>query len=144
MLGSHAVANCHGHFCCRLSYRSRCPNAACDRYRLVVYSGVRPVADGLYSLGVQVCGIVACGRNSARCGRPVTEPWIFDSIRLEANFSDRFVLPTAIDNQLNLLDRHSLDLPVFQLPLVSWKTKRSLSDVLSFALYGRLFDLDPE
>ena len=136
--GEHTVNQCHQDLCCTLRYRSACPAGDCSVYRLLTFSGVRTVGNGVYSLGVQVCGIVAClNRND----QPSVQPLHFEFLQMSGNFSTRYVYPTAVNTALDLLDKTSFRVD-FHVPTVTWTALTSLNDVLSVGLYGRLFRLD--
>ena len=151
-----SVSLCHGDLCCTLSYSSSCPAADCAPYRFLAYSGFRTLGGGMYTVAIQVCGVVACGDAETvdSCARQTvgnrTVDFLQSSFRLAGNFSSaKEVYPTATTSgNLQLLPSGSLQLDVGPTVIELSGDRNApmgsvLSDVLAIGLYGRAYELDP-
>lgn len=154
-----SVTLCHDELCCNLNYTSSCPSGDCAPYRLLAYSGFRTLGGGMYTVAIQLCGLVACGdaESVQSCARQSvgnrTVNFLQDSFHLEGNFSSaKEVYPTATTStNLQLLPTGSLQLVtgflqngVTQVGLVGNGPEGViLSDILAVGLYGRAYGLDP-
>jgi len=152
----HSVTLCHSDLCCSLNYSSSC-SSDCDQipnYRLVAYSGLRTLGGGMYTVGVQLCGVIACSDDLSiqNCVKPSvsnrTSLLTFDSFRLRGNFSSaQQIYPSATTgSNLQLLQDGELRLDVTKEE--NWWTtaaiqgKKALSDIVALGLYGRAYELD--
>jgi len=147
---------CHSDLCCSLNYSSSC-SSDCDQlpyYRLVAYSGLRTLGGGMYTVGVQLCGVIACPDDLSiqNCVKPSvsnrTSLLSFDSFRLSGNFSSaQQVYPSATTGtNLQLLHVGELRLDVTEegngLMTVAIVGEKALSDIAAVGLYGRAYELD--
>ena len=140
-----SVSLCHDNLCCQLSYSSSCPTGTCDHYKLIAYTGPRFLGGGMYTVSIQLCGVVACSdSNIDSCARSSVNRTIqFDAFELGGNFSSaQQVYPTAITKELQLLPLESLQLVLDNVGSVALNAAQTLVDVLSIGLYGRAYSLD--
>uniref|UniRef100_A0A0P5E0J0 Putative Argonaute-2 n=1 Tax=Daphnia magna TaxID=35525 RepID=A0A0P5E0J0_9CRUS len=137
---------CHDDLCCQLNYSISCPsNEICDQYRLFTYSGFRTLGGGVYTVNIQLCGVVACtDQNVKSCAKPdVINLAQIDALDLSGNFSSaRQVYPTSITKDLQLLPAGSLDLNFYGDGAIGLITSLPLSEALAIGLYGRAYSKD--
>ena len=138
---------CHEDLCCQVSYSSSCPEELCDHYKLLAYTGPRTLGGGMYTVSIQLCGVVGCSNSSIEsCARStVNNTVLFDTLEMIGNFSSaQQVYPTAITKELKLLPFGSLQLNVDTAVAgsVALNSVQSLVDVLAVGLYGRAYSKD--
>ena len=136
---------CHEDLCCQISYSSSCPGELCDHYKLLTYTGPRTLGGGMYTVSIQLCGVVVCSNSSIEsCARStVNNTVLFDALHMAGNFSSALqVYPTAITKDLQLLPFGSLELILDTAGSVALNSVQTLVDVLAVGLYGRAYSKD--
>lgn len=151
----------NGEFCCKLAVQINVNEAIQQRkgdkyvYYVVVKSGTRTFGNGVYTLGIDVCGLVACKNDSiSGCGKrfnfynDITWPVTFKKLHVTANFSavgtkqyPNSLLAdfSSISSQLTSFSSKKLNDEVVE---QSFSFKSDIKQILSFAIWGRNFKLD--
>ncbi|KAI1299977.1 Pantetheinase [Halotydeus destructor] len=135
---SDEIEACDNGVCCKLNYTIEGDNQSqLLNYYLIVGNRTHP---GPYKWCEEFCGIVAY--NVSSDSYSMTEAAIFQSLKLEANFSTNYVFSSPLANNYELV------------PIEEWTTQVSEaghhqltmatnSPITSAGLYGRCYDRDP-
>lgn len=148
---------CHFELCCHFEVAMHANNLAQNSsekgyvYRLAVFDGIRSYT---YATGgVQICAIVFCTSNNlSSCGYEMETKdqesflTVFDYIYISGNFrlNSSIQLPNTLVQSYGVLSSDTFEFTREEVPgknevKVNMRTKRQISNLLTFAIFGRDF-----
>lgn len=139
---SDQISACLNGLCCQLSYQA---TSQPQTYYLAAVNEIRSGGGERYFWCEESCILVRCNdKNGKKCVKfPTVSGTVFDSFRLEGNFSSQYVYPNALISYSELL-------PTSMWKFVKEGNRNSLEStgsinrpLLSISLYGRCYDRDP-
>jgi len=156
---------CHDKLCCEFTAYINVDNSVSTRaiytYHFIAYSGVRSFT-GVYNGGIEICGIIAClNRSISSCGQrfpnyeEITWPVGFESITIKANFENsenKTQYPNSLLSSIrpinasltNWIAEEIVGENGENLIRRTFSTNEPQSRLLTFAIYGRNFELDSD
>ncbi len=137
------IIKCHNGLCCQVNYSLKDMEFKNNEtYYLIISNRTR---DGLYPWAEEFCALVRCESNERK--QCLTFPnsnskTSFEFIQIKANFSTKYVYPSLMSNNNELIDHKewyfSIEEP--QTQLISYHLNKPL---LTYGLYARPYPRDP-
>ena len=141
------VTLCQGDFCCSLDYQfkknsGKHPKNQADYY-FAVSNGMRDrYFESQYQMYEQVCLVLAYDGEKATY--PMTGGRKFKSLTIRGSFDTKYVYPSALSNDFELVPTQSIKLKVTEGEKHERKLNvRTKRPVISASLHGRVYERDP-